>query len=263
MAETQHFRFPLPDPLNYADEDAERIRQAFIALDTLLYCVAETISSNDPKLATVQSIVDALKGKADGKAVSDGLSALAERLLTVEQATSDATITTYDYDKRGQLRHVADAKNGDVAVVDTLGLFSFSTSSTEADDDETAFAAPGGMWLLQTVSLNMSNTTVSRDFLPPEQSWFDVVDVAPTVTAIAAGESVRVQVDGVVGVEGGEKMFVVPPAEANVLLSSRAYSDYWRRLFLVIGNPTGSAISLDVSEIWRVVVMRMENDYGG
>lgn len=262
MAETTHFKFPLPDPLHYADEDAECIKQALMAVDTLLYGVTASLSCDDSAFETVQSIVDALKGKADSKTVAADILALTRRLAEVEQSTSDATITTYDYDKRGQLRHVADAKNGDVAVVDTLGLFSFSTSSTESDDDETAFSASGGVWLLQTVSLDMLISTIRRDFAPSEQSWFEFVEVTPTVAAIAPGQSVTIQVDGVVGVEGGERMVVVPPANANVLLTSRAYSNYWRRVFLVLGNPTTAALSVDTSAIWRVGVLRMESDYG-
>lgn len=262
MAETTHFKFPLPDPLNYADEDAERIKQAIMAVDTFLYAVTEAVSCDDPAYATVQAVVDALKGKADSTTVAADIAALTRRLAAVEQSTSDATITTYDYDKRGQLRHVADAKSGDVAVVDTLGLFSFSTSSTEADDDETAFSAPGGVWLLQTVSLDMAISIVRRNVLQPDQGLFQFVEVTPTVAAIAAGQSVTIQVDGVLGVEGGEKMIVVPPAAANVLLASRAYSDYWRRVFLVLGNPTTAVLSVDTSAIWRVGILRMESDYG-
>lgn len=37
MAETTHFRFPLPDPLNFADEDAERIKRALIGADRELH----------------------------------------------------------------------------------------------------------------------------------------------------------------------------------------------------------------------------------
>lgn len=37
MAATTHFRFPLPDPMNYADEDAERVKQALISVDGELY----------------------------------------------------------------------------------------------------------------------------------------------------------------------------------------------------------------------------------
>ncbi len=55
------------------------------------------------------------------------------------------------YDNRGQLRSTP-GSNGSQAVVDGIGLFIFSTSSTATDDDETAFAATGGVWLLEGAS---------------------------------------------------------------------------------------------------------------
>ena len=55
------------------------------------------------------------------------------------------------YDNRIQLRSTP-SSNGAQAVVDGIGLFIFSTGSTVTDDDETAFVATGGAWLLEGAS---------------------------------------------------------------------------------------------------------------
>lgn len=63
MAETIHFKFPLPDPLNYADEDAERIKQAITGVDGKLHdqslALAQALETVGNTLQTARSDIDA------------------------------------------------------------------------------------------------------------------------------------------------------------------------------------------------------------
>lgn len=69
MAETKYFQFPLPDQLNYADEDAERIKKAFIGTDVELHEQAErlgqALESVDKALQTARRDVDAALGATE------------------------------------------------------------------------------------------------------------------------------------------------------------------------------------------------------
>lgn len=69
MAETQHFRFPLPDPLNYADEDAERIRQAILGVDVELHhqrlALEQALETVDGTLQTARKDIDAALGATE------------------------------------------------------------------------------------------------------------------------------------------------------------------------------------------------------
>lgn len=194
-------------------------------------------------------------GKMEGR-IGESMTALEERVM------DQSSVRTYAYADRGQLRNVTKAKPGDVAVVETLGMYVFSSDSDEPDDDETAFTAStvGGVWLLQAVSLDTVCRYLWSEFTP--QTWVEMVEVRPTVTTLAAGATVTIQVDGLVGIAGGEKMLVVPPPGASPLLLCRAYSNYWRRVLLQLTNPTVGPLAVDSETVWRVCVLRVEEDYG-
>ena len=168
-----------------------------------------------------------------------------------ESTLGTSSVRVYAYADRGQLRDVVDAKQGDVAVVRGLGLFDFVPASTEPDDDETAFAAQGGVWLLQAVSLDAAISYIKP--MIDENSWFAVRKIAATVTVVAASTSATIVSDGNVGIEGGEMMFVVPPAGASNKLIFRAYSDYWRRVKIDITNTSASSQSVPSGDISVIV----------
>ena len=76
MAETTHFKLPLPDPLNYADEDAERIRQALIGVDRELHArsleLGLALETVDGALLTARRDIDAALGATERR-VNDAL----------------------------------------------------------------------------------------------------------------------------------------------------------------------------------------------
>ncbi len=74
---------------------------------------------------------------------------------TWDKIHNGASAISLDYTSRGNLR-TGTYSNGDQAIIDGLGLFIFSTGSTEIDDDETCFAATGGCWLLEAAAWDVA-----------------------------------------------------------------------------------------------------------
>ena len=164
MTETTHFRFPLPDPLNYADEDAERIKKSLIVLDALLYNVQERIRCDDPLYATVQSIVHALKALQSDKAGSADFdafqSAVAESFRKLRGSVEGIVVNRYASAPAGGPQPSENAfrlpsgSPGEGMDVVGLGRFCWSPLSTDPVDGETCLLAEGrdatqqGRWLL-------------------------------------------------------------------------------------------------------------------
>ena len=69
MTETRHFKFPLPDQLNYADEDAERIQKALIGVDAELHQqsvrLSQTLERVDGALQTTRQDISAALGATE------------------------------------------------------------------------------------------------------------------------------------------------------------------------------------------------------
>lgn len=70
-------------------------------------------------------------------------------------------ITVVEYDNRGSLRIVG--SDGDLILVNGLGLFEYVNGSTEIDDDETCFASASGTgaWEIRAVSWEVVDNLVA------------------------------------------------------------------------------------------------------
>ncbi|WP_299395775.1 hypothetical protein [uncultured Desulfovibrio sp.] len=270
---TDKLGLPLPHPENQLSEDVLRIQQCFALLDTAVSDnagaagraqEAATTATEQAAAAQTAAAEAGLAAANAGQQIESLRSEMQDELEGIrdemgsglDQALSRSGLSVYAYEERGQLREIADAQKDDMAVVRGLGMFTFTPGSTEPDDDETAFAAPGGVWEMQAVSLDTANDILLRYMA--NESWFRTLEVQSSVSTLAAGSSATVQIDGILGVEGGERMFVVPPADISPLLTFRAYSDYWRRICLVIGNPSTASQPVPVDTPWRIILM-----YGG
>lgn len=94
-------------------------------------------------MATLQERITAL-----AQAVGADIQAL--QMAVGSGPAAGTSIPTYAYDSRATLRSLS-ASSDDMALVDGLGLFVFSSGSDEPDDDESCFATATGRWLLQAV----------------------------------------------------------------------------------------------------------------
>lgn len=166
MEETQYFKFPLPDPLNYADEDAERIKEALIKVDALLQDVKEHVDCDDPLLDTLQKIADAIALVENGKAAVEDFEAFQdvvdEALRTVRGAVDALEVNRHvplpppaeAQPSETAFRLPAGTESGEGADVAGLGRFCWSPLSTDPGDGETCLLAEGldadrqGRWLL-------------------------------------------------------------------------------------------------------------------
>ena len=83
------------------------------------------------------------KGKAGFSLTTDGV---------MPEWVDRRNIFSYAYDNRGQLRlfnPIENAIDSAIAIVEKLGLFTFSLTSDEPDDDESCFDTGTGKWLLE------------------------------------------------------------------------------------------------------------------
>lgn len=264
---TRNLGLPLPYVKNDQVDDVERLRASFELVDGAYGELR--LKTADVQLAAAGALATAEQGVAEAQAAAQaareagekaetGLQSLESRVQgQIEEALNQSTVRAYTYADRGCLRAVSDAQQGDVAVVRGLGLFDFVPACDEPDDDESAFVAPGGVWLLQAVSLDLAYGYIGMEFT--RQSWFDYADITPTIASLAAGATATVRSDGHVGVEGGEKMLVVPPADAEAHILARAYSDYWRRISLMFTNVSTNALSVS-QQSWRVYILHSGED---
>jgi hypothetical protein len=86
--------------------------------------------------------------------------AIGRALLTAADAAAARALVGvpfYTYEDRGTLRSTIPS-DGELALVDGLGLFIFRTGSDEPDDDESCFATATGRWLLEAAHWDVVDT---------------------------------------------------------------------------------------------------------
>lgn len=81
------------------------------------------------------------------QALNDNTSKAANTKFVAAELGAFLAATPYVYDSRDSLRTLIVANNK-LAAIDGLGMFYYSSTSTETDDDETCFATATGRWLM-------------------------------------------------------------------------------------------------------------------
>ncbi len=154
-----------------------------------------------------------------------GLATVATTGSYSDLSDKPAGLATYSYDSRNTLRTLTPT-NGDVVVVDGLGVFRFFTGSTEPDDDESCFATSTGRWLLQAAHWDL----VDSWQLPELEAIYDAITllesrVTPTIlfaTGVNTVTSVLTQSAAsfsvsIPGAAVGDAVIVTPDAAHSVL----------------------------------------------
>ena len=185
------------------------------------------------------------------------------------------------YDTRGTLRTTA-GTNGAQAVVDGIGLFIFSTSSTAADDDETAFVASGGVWLLEgaswdaafaywlpdywsnveriedlengvTVPPNVTTLQTNVTTLQTFQAKFLESTFSMTITSLAS-LATQTFTDTVTGANLGDTVIVTPGNFIGPYVVFSAWVSAANTVTIELYNPSATAATLTAST-WAVRVI--------
>lgn len=138
------------------------------------------------------------------------------------------------YAERNTLRTTT-AKDGDVYLVDGLGLFRFALASDEPDDDESCFATGTGRWLLQAAHWDL----VDAWQLPEQEAalaWEEdealrfsskVLTGSATcaITSVVAVSSASFT-GTVTGAKVGDSVLVTPPAQLGATAAETGRLSY-------------------------------------
>lgn len=145
---------------------------------TELNLVNNTPDLNKPVSILTKELIDTKQASLiSGVNIStvNGFSLLGgEPLVIVRSATS---LNRVLYDDRGTLRFLTPQVD-DSTVVESLGLFMWTNSQVEPDDDETCFTTSDGQWLLQAPAWDLINawslheTSISDDWREDEPNRF-------------------------------------------------------------------------------------------
>lgn len=129
-------------------------------------------------------------------------------------------VSSVAYDNRANLRSQSPV-NGEMAVIDGLGLFVFATGSDELDDDESCFATATGRWLLQAVHWDVVDAwqlpdDEARDAYDEDEPLRFASKVLTgsatcAITSVAAVASTAFT-GAVTGAAVGDRVIATPPA---------------------------------------------------
>ena len=183
-----------------------------------------------------------------------------------------ASVATYTYDSRADLRSMA-AASGDMALVDGLGLFVFSSGSDEPDDDESCFATATGRWLLQAVHWDVVNAWQLPDddvrdaFDEDEPARFasKILTGSATcsITSVAATASTSFT-DTVTGAAVGDRVIATPPGALGATdaesgrLSYHAWVSAANTVTIMLTNASAAAANTNaaIRAAWPITVIK-------
>lgn len=181
----------------------------------------------------------------------------------------------FSYDDRDQLRSLNPVENV-FAVVEELGLFIFSTTSAEPDDDESCFTASTGQWLLEAPHYSLLSAWAFPDTERNKDDFNEVFDqlaglemsvlfgtITCGVTSIATVTSTAFS-GTVVGAAVGDRVFVVPPAALGTdaastgRLSFHAYVSAVDTVTVQLCNASAATATTNaaIQTSWPVMVVK-------
>jgi hypothetical protein len=224
--------------------------------------------AQDAQIAAAQVIVTTGYPSQSGKA---GWSLSTDGAMPIWKDYRNTVLL--DYADRGTLRTtVVDDKS--LAVVEELGLFVYSATSTEEpDDDETCFSTAEGQWLLESVHWNLISAWQFPDWQYTRDTLEDlnerisdsviVGSVTCSITSIATLTSTAFS-GTVRGAEVGDVVIVNPPAALGTdaastgRLSFHAYISAADIVTVQLCNASASTATTNaaIQTPWPVMVIK-------
>jgi hypothetical protein len=184
----------------------------------------------------------------------------AEPGVSASWAKTGASTPRIAYADRATLRSAAGAA-GDQALIEGLGLFVFTASSTEPDDDESCFAATGGCWLLEAVHWDVVDAWQLPDADMRDGRLEDLEARRPLLgTAVSSITSVasvsQVSFTGVVtGAAVGDRVIATPPNALGPRIAYFAAVTAADTVTVYLNNPSAAAQTL-ASGAWGLAVIK-------
>ncbi len=169
------------------------------------------------------------------------------------------------YDNRADLRSISPVADGDLVLVDGLGLFRYHTTGDEGlDDDETAFACGAGWWVLDcpTWEVVEAYTLLTDDsqgarLADAESALAKSLAVTSTQSAytLAINSSTTFTVT-VPGAATGAAVSVTPPGSpTRNTITVYAHVSSVNTVTVYIGNANSSSTGGFAAGDWRITVI--------
>lgn len=198
-----------------------------------------------------------------GAGWGDGISAIAG-VSSINGMTGNVTLPptqTVAYDNRANLRSQSPV-NGEMAVIDGLGLFVFATGSDEPDDDESCFATASGKWLLQCTDWDLlSSWQLPDDEARGGSILLGTATCAITSVAYLASASFT---GTVTGASVGDLVIATPPAELGATSADTGCLSYYawisaaNTVTVMLTNASASTVttSTAIRTAWPIAVIK-------
>jgi hypothetical protein len=190
---------------------------------------------------------------------------------------SSSTIIQIAYDSRNTLRSGTNAE-GNLALIESLGLFRFYSVSTEPDDDETCFVqSTNGAWILECphwdfidantlldestqderiedAESNVIGLQTNVTALQAFSAKFLLATVNSTITSLTALTQSTVTAT-VTGAAIGDAVIVNPHSNLDPRVSLYGRVSAENTVTIIINNPSASTATLTAGT-WRVTVIK-------
>jgi hypothetical protein len=213
--------------------------------------------------------------------------AIGRALLTAADAAAARALVGvpfYTYEDRGTLRSTIPS-DGELALVDGLGLFIFRTGSDEPDDDESCFATATGRWLLEAAHWDVVDTwqlpddeardawdedepmrfanSFANSFASSFASKVLFGTATCAISSVAATSSVSFT-GTVTGAAVGDRVIATPPAQlgSDAANTSRLAYHAWvsapNTVTIMLTNASAAAATVNsaVQTAWPITVIK-------
>jgi hypothetical protein len=238
--------------------------QAQSTIDNLITDLASKVGANNAALTGIPTAPTAVSGTNTTQiATTEFVQHAAFNASLPSQTgnagkfvTTDGTNASWDdvpkveiitYDNRATLRGMT-PDNGSQIIVDGLGMFVFSTTSTEPDDDETCFATATGRWLLECPNWNYIEAQI-----PVNNDVYMYLKVPNTITTVAAVSVATI--DAVVyGVTPGMPVLVTPPGALDGRITVTGYVANYGTVRIAVGNPSAGTSATLPTGNWVITI---------
>lgn len=169
---------------------------------------------------------------------------------------ADAGINQVAYDSRANLRSMTPA-NGNLILVEAIGLFRWWLGSTEPDDDETCFVTASGAWLLECPHWDVLDAMQYPDESAQDDRAENSVLYGSAACAITSVATVtQVSFTGTVaGAAVGDRVLATPPNALEPRIACFAMVSAADTVTIYLNNPSASAATL-ATGTWKLAVFK-------
>ena len=162
-------------------------------------------------------------------------------------------VVQISYENRSTLKS-GSSTTGDIAFVESLGLFRFYQGSTETDDDETCFTQSGGAWLLECPHWDFIDANMRFDFDEINSRFLSAI--SPNTITLVNSISSDFQQVTLTGAVIGDNVLVTPTSILDSRLNFYAYVESTDVVKVVVNNTSSTDITMGGDNTWNILVIK-------